>query len=80
MMYTIRKTANEIILDMIIKTFSVCLLFLCVIVYHEVECTALCVPKMNSRCQHLASYPHHRLNRNILPCIENIFCLRGFLS
>lgn len=33
--------------------------------WDRVECAALCVPTMNSRCQHVASYPDHRLNSGI---------------
>lgn len=36
------------------------------------SCTVLRVPKMNSRCQHVASYSNHRLNSSISLYTENI--------
>lgn len=36
------------------------------------SCTVLRVPKMNSRCQHVASYSNHRLNSSMSLYTENI--------
>lgn len=56
MMYSIKKTANEIIQNIIIKTLNVLYVgCFCVLLSAIWSCTVLCVLKMNSRCQHVAS-------------------------
>lgn len=54
-MYSITN-ANDIIMNIIIKTIPVCICCSCVFcVSYWIKCTVLCEPKMNSRCQQVTT-------------------------